>query len=518
LIGWLAGGKMNKKFNLVITSIILISFLGLNFSCVTYTSKKIRVNRGEKWKDGNVKFTTVFTKSGELYEFPMSQPATIMGDKIVGEAVDDGGREYPVSIPLSQVEVVWIKKVDGKRTFIKSFSIAGVAAVASIIAIAASDPSCPFVYSFDGNKFVLDAEPYAGAVCSGLKRTESVSLDHLEEVNGEYRMIMANELEETEYADRLVLRVVDHPTGVRAVPDISGNIITVSRPLSPARAYDGKGNDLLPYISQNDHHVWTGADDVTIPGDNTELKEELIFEFPKPENTSRAKLLFNGGSTLLGSRTLKFFLGLYGQELSGWYNDVKLPGIAFLKLANLALREELYSLWVQVETEKGWESRMLFLGGPFFISKEKVYNLDLSGVTGDMLRIKLTPPAGFWKIDYIAVDYSENLPVQVTELKAVKGILNGNEDGETTAKLAAADDNFLVMPNNGDMVELIFQAPPHHPDTERTVLLEAVGYYDMHLKFGGEPRWDIIDKVYSEPGFLLRFALKEYDRWKREGL
>jgi hypothetical protein len=509
---------MNKKINSIIAFIILISFLGFTFSCVTYTSKKISVNRGEKWKGENAKFITVFTKSGELYEFSMSQPAIIMGDKIVGEAIDEGGREYPASIPLSQVEVVWIKKVDGKRTFIKSFSIAGAAAVASIIAIAASDPSCPFIYSFDGNKFVLDAEPYAGAVCRGLKRTECVCLDHLEEVNGEYRMIMANELEETEYADRLVLKVVDHPAGVRPVPDISGNILTVSNPLSPTRAYDGKGNDLLPYISQNDHHVWTGADDAPLSGDNTELKEELVFEFPKPETASRVKLLFNGGSTLLGSRTLKFFLGLYGRELNRWYNDVKLPGIASLKLVNLALREELYSLWVQVETEKGWESRRLLTGGPFFISKEKVYDLDLTGVTGDTLRIKVTPPAGFWKIDYFAVDYSENLPVQVKELKAVKGILNGNEDGEATVKLAAADDDFLVMPNNGDMIELIFQAPPHYPGTERTVLLEAVGYYDMHLKSGGEPRWDIIDKVYSEPGFLLRFALKEYDRWKREGL
>lgn len=506
---------MNKKINSIITIITLIAFIGFTFSCMTYTSKKIRVNRGEKWKGENVKFITVFTKSGELYEFSMSEPGIVMGDKIVGEAIDDGGGEYPASIPLSQVEVVWVMKIDKKRTYIKSFSIAGLAAVGMVVAIAASDPSCPFVYSFDGKNFILDAEPYAGAVCRGLKRTEWICMDHLEEVNGEYRVIMGNELDETEYADRLALKVVDHRTGVRAVPGISGNILTVSNPLAPMRAYDGGGNDLLPYVSQNDRRAWTGEDDAVETADSEELKEELIFEFPKPEAASSVKLLFNGGSTLLGSQTLKFYLGLYGRELAGWYDDVKTPGIAFLKMVNLVLREELYSLRVQVETEKGWETRGLFTGGPFFISKEKVYVLDLAGVTGDTLRIKLTPPAGFWKIDYFGVDYSEDLPVHVTELKAVKGIFNGDEDGDAAAKLAENDDNYLVMPNNGDMVELVFPAPPRRVGMERTVILEAGGYYDMHLKAGGEPRWDMIDRIYSEPGFLLRYALQEYKRFMR---
>jgi len=503
---------MIKKIASIIT---LITFIGFTFSCATDTIKKINLERGESWKGGNISFITVFTKSGDLYEFSKRQPAKMVGGKIVGEAIDDTGKIKTVSIPLSEVEVVWIKKRDVGKTLIKSFSIVGGVAVLLVIMIIASDPSCPFIYSFDGENYTLDAEPYAGAVCRGLKRTEWCGLEHLKEVNGEYRILMTNELDETDYTDELKLVVVDHPGDVRVVPDTWGGIHTISNPIAPMRAYDREGSDLSFYVSKNDHRVWVSKEWEKNPERVENLKDELIFEFPKPKETSRAKIIFNGGSTLLGSKALKYYLELYGKEVSQWYEEVKNLGPAFFKMANTALREELFSLQIRVETEKGWESRGMLTGGPFLISKEKVYTLDLTGVPGDTLRIKLTPPTAFWKIDYLAVDYSDDLPVHITEINAKKGTSNGHEGEDAAAILAENDDNHLVMANTGDSTELVFQVPPQSPGMERTVILKTAGYYHMRLKADEEPNRDILDRIHSEPGFVLQHALKEYGQWEK---
>ena len=506
---------MNKKIASMVT---LTAFISFTFSCATYTTKKINIERGEFWKGENVSFMTVYTKSGDLYEFSKRQPAKIVGDKIVGESIDDTGKKKAVSIPLSEVEVVWIKKVDSGKTLIKSFSIVGGVAVLMVVAIIKADPSCPFIYSFDGENYILDAEPYAGAVCRGLKRTECCGLEHLKEVNGEYRILMTNELDETDYTDELKLVVVDHLGDVRVVPDTWGGIHTISNPIAPMRAYDREGSDLSFYVSENDQRVWVSRDREKIPLKVAELKDELIFEFPKPRETSHAKILFNGGSTLLGSRALKHYLELYGKEVSRWYEEVKNLGPAFLKMVNTALREELYSLQIRVETEKGWESRGILSGGPFLISKEKVYTLDLTGVPGDTLRIKLTPPTAFWKIDYLAVDYSDDVPVNITEIKAVKGTSNSHEGEDAVTLLGENDDNYLEMANTGDSTELVFQVPPSHPGMERTVILRTAGYYHMHLNADGDPNRDILDRIHSEPGFALQHALEEYKRWEKETL
>lgn len=501
---------MNKQITAIIT---LIAFIGFTFSCVSHTASRVRIKNIDLWKGKNISIVNVYTTSGDLYEFSKKRPAVILGNEIVGTAIDEStGEEKKVSIPLDEAEVIWVKKVDRKRTLLKSFAAMGIVAIATFVGFLMSDPFCPFVYSFDGENYILDAEPYAGAVCRSLKRTDWCQMDHLKDINDEYRVLITNELDETEYVDQLKLLAVDHPRDVRVVPDTSGRIHTVSRPAAPVRAYDCQGNDLSAVVSENDRRVWVSRDETLNPTNKEALNEELIFEFPKPENAVHARVLFNGGSTLLGSKTFKYYLELYGEELPAWYDRVKRSGPDFFKIVNTALREELYSLQIRVETEKGWETRGMVMGGPAVISKEKVYTIDLSGVTGNTLKIKLTPPVGFWKIDYFAVDYSEDRPVHITELKATNGTFNDDENENTISTLAESDDNYVVMPNTGDMVELVFPAPPPVPGLERTVILEAGGYYEMRLNGRGEPRWDIIERIHSEPGFILQYGLEEYTR------
>jgi hypothetical protein len=80
--------------------------------------------------------------------------------------------------------------------------------------------------------------------------------------------------------------------------------------------------------------------------------------------------------------------------------------------------------------------------------------------------------------------------------------------------LAKADNNYLIMPNIGDSAELIFEAPIQNYLLERSIILKASGYYDIHLEAQGEPRMDIIERFQSEPRFTLQYALQEYLKWK----
>ena len=99
--------------------VTLTAFISFTLSCATYTTKKINIERGEFWKGENISFISVYTKSGDLYEFSKKLPAKMSGDKIVGYAINDTGKKEAVSIPLSEIEVVWIKKVDRNKNLIQ---------------------------------------------------------------------------------------------------------------------------------------------------------------------------------------------------------------------------------------------------------------------------------------------------------------------------------------------------------------------------------------------------------------
>ena len=69
----------------------------------------------------------------------------------------------------------------------------------------AGPQSCPFVYSYDGENYIFDAEPLGGAISEGLKKTDYSRLEHLKGVEGKYHLFLRNELEETQYTDAIKL-------------------------------------------------------------------------------------------------------------------------------------------------------------------------------------------------------------------------------------------------------------------------------------------------------------------------
>lgn len=429
-----------------------------------------------------------------------------------------------VSIPKSEISLVWLETVKGERKIDPGLTLVAIVGV-SVVAYAAfwafvffimskGDIYCPFIYSFDGEKYVFDAEPYGGAMCRGLKRTEWCGLESLKEINGNYKIIVSNDVNETQFMDELVLITVDHPHGVKVAPGISGTIHTIHNETIPERAYERKGDDLLPFISKNDRVFWQSRiEEKSEPGEEN-LRDELIFEFPKPGGAKKAKLIVNACNTYWASQVLKRYLDLYGNSVNEWFDEVNNFGPAYSKMMTTFLREELYSLQIKVETEDGWKSKGMIIGGGPLISKDKVYHLDISDVQGDVLKIKLAPPVNFWMINYLAVDYTEDSPLRIIELEAIKAV---NKEGQDIKKtLAKEDDDYLVMPNTGDAAELVFESPRHSDNMERSLILKASGYYDIHLEAKGEPRLDIIDRFFKEPGFVVRYALQEYLKWKEE--
>jgi hypothetical protein len=321
-------------------------------------------------------------------------------------------------------------------------------------------------------------------------------------------------VDETQYTDEMKLMVVDHPEGMKIVPDDTGGIHTFIQTCAPYRAYDSAGKDLMSKVSENDWIFWQ----TSMEGKNLDRKEDLrdvlYFEFPKPEGAKTAKLLVNASTTLWGSQMLKRYLELFGNQVREWYDEINSLGPAYNRLMDSKTQAERYLLQIRVETKEGWKTKGLILGGGPFISKDKAYILDISDVPGDTLKIMLTPPATFWMINYLGVDYSEDRPLNPVEIEALDAVdWKGHNVRDA---LAFNDNNYLIMPNIGDKAELTFRSLPQLNGRERSIILKASGYYDIHLKAEGEPKTEILRRFMFDPEYMNQYAVKEYLKWEKE--
>lgn len=542
---------MAKKFVAMFT---VFCFLASSWSCVL--KKDVTILPKDVAKEKNISdILAVLLTSGEEIEFHKSGLGRLVGDEIVGSSgklkiveypktSKFGAFKYPVGkvirmednwefvilrkvpaksgmvayelipqvhFPLVEIEQMYLKKKIEVASGIASILCVGVLLVA---VIAALKESCPFIYSYDGTNYIFDAEPYGGATCPGLQRTEWVKLENLKEVDGFYRIRLTNEVDETQYTDELKLVVFDHQPGATIAPEENGVIHTFSSPQPPTRAVDGRGRDILRYVAKTDWISWqTGRDDLAdITGPTT--KGELLFEFAMPAEAGSVKILFNGCNTLWGSQMVKRYLELYGENVSNYYAAINGRGWAYELLNNWNLNEELYKLQIRIETKNGWETRGAFVGGGPFISENKAYVVDLTGVEGDVLRIRLTPPAMFWAINSIAVNYEDDQQVSAQDLEAIEAMDASGTD--IRAALNKTDQVYYAMPKNGDRAELTFKAPVLKPGRERTVMAKVSGYYDIHLDAQGGTRMDVLGRLQNEPGFAGRYGLDEYLKWKKE--
>ena len=447
----------------------------------------------------------VTTLKGEEVSF--DPPGASIRDKTLYGSV----KKTPYELPLDQVQRFWVerKELSKSRTIGLVAAVAVGAIVIAAVIVAKTKQSCPFVYSWDGTQYVFDAEPYGGAITRGLEKDDFTPLDRLREQDGLYRLKLTNEVDETQFTNLTELWVVDHPVETRVVADVQGNLHTLAAPQSLLSARDAAGHDLLPWLRATDRLIWEPS---AVPDAKGNLQDEIVMTFPKPPGVTQAKLIANVATGLWGSYMIKKMVELRGREVGAWYSLMDQSQSARADLFAWEVREQLFALKIYVEEPTGWEVRAVLPGVGPLISKDRVIPLDVSRVQGDQLRVRISPPAGFWALNSFAVDYSQDRSVIVEKFKPLTA---RDPDGkDVLPDLMDSDDRYLAMPNIGDTADLTFPVPSRHAGTDRTIFLHSRGYYRLHLASSSEPDTKALQEIENVPGAGARFAANHFAQWQ----
>lgn len=499
-------------FYRAVSVVLLLALLPQVTGCTVRRTDRVQVDELEPPVTEEIAGVT--TKAAREVEFDRaerSRPRARISNDTIYATVDG----QPFSIAMDEISHVWLRRRDPGGSIVASFFlavgiVAGVGLIAAAIYAATKD-SCPFIYSWDGEKFVFDAEPYGGAIARGLERDDYGELEHLRADDGVYRLRITNEVRETQFTNLLELWVVDHAPGARVIADEWGKLYTISDPRTLLSAVDANGRDLASWLSEKDLTLWEPE---AIPGSADELRDEIVMSFPKPEGVTQARLLSNVATGLWGSYMISEMLELRGDEVEAWYDQIDTNPAALDSLYRWNAREETYVLKLEVETTDGWEVRGLLPGGGPFIAEDRVVPLNISGTAGDQLRIRIRPPKGYWSLNWFAVDYGSDQSMSVDTLAPVRAVDHSGRD--VLAMLLESDDQYYDMPRTGDYGVVEFVAPPERADSDRTVILHSRGYYRLHLAPSRQPDLATLERLIEETGYAATFAAERYARWRAE--
>lgn len=498
----------------------LVFWVGIT-SCMHWSEPKSGVESviNEKQPD-KIRVTTVDGWVTEL-QSPSIESDTLVGFGFLGEKE---GVAQQLKVPLTDVKRVELRSVNAVPTV---FLAAGVTLLlVGIIGAAVDDGgttprqtysssgetmSCPFLYSWDGEAWRLDSGTFGGAFLEPLARTDVDNLMFARAEDGVLRLRLANELSETDHVDAVRLRVVDHPIGTEVVPDASasGAIHLVGNLAGPLSARDDRGRDALSAVQAVDGWGWesspTGRDTAVA----ADVRDGLELEFQRTAGARQATLVLDGNNTPWAAALMQQFVAAHGRETDAWYASLNANPMAAWMLGQRLAREGF--LQVSVRTERGWEVQgLVWEAGPE-VAKRQAMRLDLSGVEGEKVRVRLESIPLFWNLDRVAIDYPPIDGVRpepkVREVEAVSARMVA--DGrDVTALLAAVDGAKLVL-ETGEAAELLFRVPPLPEGSTRSYLAASTGWYRIHVPASDLAPDEAAVRIEREdrPGALSRLAV-----------
>lgn len=163
---------------------------------------------------------------------------------------------------------------------------------------------------------------------------------------------------------------------------------------------------------------------------------------------------------------------------------------------------------VYLETDIGWEYIDYFnLIGPL-ATRDVVMPVDLFHVKGDKINIKLTCGYMFWEIDYAAMDFSDNIPVETTTLSSFAAF---DENGVDVSQLVQfTDDLYLVQPAPGNEAIFAYAAPANKPGQQYTAFLHTRGYYEYIRDYQNKPNLGYVRTFKDREGAFTKFSKQRY--------
>lgn len=426
----------------------------------------------------------------------------------------------PLRIPLADIRSIAVQKVSAGRTVLL---IAGAGVTVALVAAAASADSpspstggdgggdfgggsgggmysCPLVYSWDGRGWRLDSGTFGGAISRGLARTDVDNLAFAVAGDHVLRLKVANELAETDYLDALSVLAVDAPAGTAVVPDAAGGLHGVTAPVAPVGASDFVGRDALARVRDADGWNWESSPAGRDSSRVADTRDGLELRFVRPSGATRARLVLDANNTPWSSVLMARFVAAHGGATRAWYDSLDADPALARELGARIARQAF--LGVAVRVGGRWVPQGLAWEAGPEISKRQVVPLDLAGVEGDTVRVRLESVPSFWLIDRAAIDFSPEptLSVHDVQADAARGM-----DGRSRVVTIARADGVVDTLRTGDSLLVSFRVPAVPSGMSRSYLVRSHGWYRIESSESGPPDVALLQRVLDGEG-LSRVA------------
>jgi hypothetical protein len=391
------------------------------------------------------------------------------------------------TMKLSEIQSLSYNEVARGRSTLATAGVVTGATVVGLGTFLAIACNCPEVSSFNAVAETKHGNLFPGSVLNSLERDDYVLLEKAElGENNELNLRIANVTAETQYLNQLEILEVEH-TGFEYVALTDKNdLVAYNKAIPPINAIENE--------SKNVSDLFLEKDGESYQFDNIEAEKlnEVVLKFDKSTLSDNPALVIYGQQSKWLDTVAMVMLSQAGNYQEKWTNnnDTRLSAE---KWKNENKKRGL-SLNVYFKKENKWKYVGTYHDVGTSHKRTILMPLDLSGLNGDMVEIKLESAFKIWEIDYAGLTDNWSTELKTTALKLNHAT---NENGENITAAIASTDEEEVVQNQDGFVEI--NATTSNTK-ESTLVLHGFGYYHKHSDFDNNINWLFFAKFKQKMG------------------
>jgi hypothetical protein len=406
-------------------------------------------------------------RDGSLYRLPefSVRDSVVTGSGTVEN--DSGSRAFTGAITFDEIEYAQIERLSIMGSLfiaMPTYFLMGAALSAVLLSDdnvrieeyqkGSEGESCPYVHSWNGKEYVLEAETFGTALGKSLQRATRHVLSSLKPENGLVHLKISNERPETQFVDEVMLTRVRHKEGTSVVMDTRGRAWQVGA-LAEARRID------------------RGAVE----------RGSATYTFARPAAATRALLVVTAINREMTEGLFQEAYAFIGHDALRFTRDLEKDPAT---IANL--RAWLRRCALQVSAGGSGAARIEGRIDPegTAVNFVRALPLDLRGIEGEELTVTLKEEVtGLWDISEVRISWDAEDGLQEKALSVERHDESPGVDfgGLTTG----GDDRYCVL-LPPQQVELFYRIDAANPEYAYSYCLEASGYLHLWYPSNGKSR------------------------------
>jgi len=326
--------------------------------------------------------------------------------------------------------------------------------------------SCPFIYAWDGNEYLLGGEAFGTALGKALETETSIVLSELKPSDNKLKIKIINERSETHFFNNIKLVAVETAKEATVYSDNNNNLRSTCKHENILAAYDIYKTEITSQLNNDDNVYWES--DLSSANAESSFEDKIFIELEPLAEQDSISLIISAVNTDISSRVFSFLQKILGDEFANFTKAAE-TDIEIIKVLKETLNRS--ALKVDIWDGRDWKYVDLIYPEANQVEFKKLVRVPVI-INNSEMKIRLRCLSDVWKLDAVYFDDSRPKEFTICEIDP----LHFQSDSQNNFHFIEEKDNSYMKLLPNEIINIEYVALNIPPEKKVTYAITVGGY------------------------------------------